>query len=85
MMVLSTAVHYSLVAMIHVTDLTKNSGRVGIHCSSQIKSEMLLEIHTREKCYFVKPMIHSQIIYIVFLCFVCEWVIVHSLHFFTKG
>ena len=31
-------------------------------CSSWITSEMLPEIHTMEKCYFLKPIIHSQII-----------------------
>ena len=31
-------------------------------CSSQIISEMLPEIHTIEKCYFLKPISHSQII-----------------------
>ena len=32
-------------------------------CSSQIISEMLPEIHTTKKCYFLKPIIHSQMIY----------------------
>ena len=31
-------------------------------CSSQIISEMLPEIHTMEKCYFLKAIIHFQII-----------------------
>ena len=31
-------------------------------CYSQIISEMLPEIHTMEKCDFLKPVIHSQII-----------------------
>ena len=30
-------------------------------CPSKIISEMLPEIHTMEKCYFLKPIIHSQI------------------------
>ena len=37
-------------------------------CSSQIISEMLPEIHTVEKCYFLKPIIHSQ--NNVILCFI---------------
>ena len=32
-------------------------------CSSRIISEMLPEIHIVEKCDFLKPIIHSQIIY----------------------
>ena len=31
--------------------------------SSQIINEMLPEIHTVEKCYFLKPIILSQMIY----------------------
>ena len=31
-------------------------------CSSPIMNEMLPEIHTMEKCDFLKPIIHSQII-----------------------
>ena len=31
-------------------------------CSSQIISKMGPEIHRTGKCYFLKPMIHSQII-----------------------
>ena len=31
-------------------------------CSSQIINEMLSEIHTMKKCYFLKRMIHSKII-----------------------
>ena len=30
-------------------------------CSYQIKSEMLPDIHTVEKCFFLKPIIHSEI------------------------
>ena len=40
-------------------------GEYGIQCmpcSPQIISEMLPEIHTMEKCDFLKPRIHSQII-----------------------
>ena len=36
-------------------------------CSSQIMSEMLTEIHTREKFDFIKLIIHSQIILILCL------------------
>ena len=32
-------------------------------CSSQIISEMLPEIHTMQKFDFLKPILHSQIIY----------------------
>ena len=35
-------------------------------CSSQIINEMLFEVHLMEKCYFPKPVIHSQIIYSLF-------------------
>ena len=39
-------------------------------CSSQILSEMLPEIHTMEKCYFLKFIIHFQIIsFSVLHCF----------------
>ena len=31
-------------------------------CSSQITSQMLSEVHTMEKCYFLIPVIHLQII-----------------------
>ena len=31
-------------------------------CSSEIISEMLPESHTMEKCYFLKPVIHFQLI-----------------------
>ena len=33
-------------------------------CTSQIISEMLSEIHTIDKCDFLRPMIHSQITYL---------------------
>ena len=67
--VLSTTVGYSLVAM--VTSILKIvislmiRGEYGIQCmpcSSQMISEMLPEIHTVEKCDFLKPIIHFQII-----------------------
>ena len=51
-----------------VTDLwchlTYNTGEHGIPCMScplQIISEMLPEIYTVKKCYFLKPIIHSQV------------------------
>ena len=36
--------------------------------------EMLLEIHTMEKCDFLKPIIHSQIILILY----CIWIHSHG-------
>ena len=38
-------------------------------CSSQIICTMLDEIHTMEKCYFLKPISHSQTIYGKFIVF----------------
>ena len=65
-LVLSTTVGYSLVAM--VTDLFRDLPMIrekrGIQCmpsSFRIISEMQPEIHTMEKFYFLKSIIHSQI------------------------
>ena len=75
--VLSTKVCYSLATMITdlCRDLTYDSrearhilmirGEHGIQCmpySSRIIIEILSEIHTMEKCGFLKSMIHYQIL-----------------------
>ena len=57
----------SIVAMVRDLrrHLTYNSREHGIQCMpcfSKIISEMLLDIHTMEKCDFLKPIVHSQMI-----------------------
>ena len=56
--ILSTTVGYSLVSM--VTDLCRRL--TGACHTVYAMSEILAEIHSLEKCDFVKSMIHSQII-----------------------
>ena len=65
--VLSTTVDYSLVAMVNVYVAFSLMIRevYGIQCmlrSSRIINEMLSEIHTLEKCDFLKSVVISQII-----------------------
>ena len=62
--VLSTTVGYSIVAMTLWYQLTYNPRGAWhtVPCSPRIISEMILESHAMEKCDFLKPIIHSQII-----------------------
>ena len=65
--VLSTAVGYSLVGMVrdicrHLIMIPGEHGIQCVPCFSGIICEMLSEIHTMEKCDFLRSLIHSQII-----------------------
>ena len=46
----------------HLTYDFRGAWHTGMPCSSQIIREMLPEIRTTGKCYFLKPIIHPQII-----------------------
>ena len=47
--------------------IQEEHGIQSMPCSSRIRSEMLPEIHTVEKCDFLRSLIHSQIISFFFL------------------
>ena len=62
--VLSITVGISIVAMVidlwcHLTYNSRGAWDTDMPCSSQIIGVVML--HTMEKCYFLKPIIHSQI------------------------
>ena len=53
----------------HPHKIREEHGIQCMPCSSQIMSEILLEIRTMEKFGFIKSIIHSQIIKLFVVCY----------------